>query len=127
MNNPQAFDQTMDRLEQVLAAERQCLAMGQVHVIAELTAEKADAMQALDRLMRERPASSSGPEIGPRLKRIVRAAQENAQHFGAVQQGLRKLTERVSGATQDAYVGAYQANGLQNPFTKATGNYQKKV
>ena len=122
-----AAEAALSRLETVLATERVALMSGQVHQIAELMSEKMEATQAVDALISSEHPALGRERIRTRLRGITAAAIENAQHFRAAQNGLRSLAARIGNMAQDSYVGAYSSNGLQTPFTKATGNYLKKA
>ncbi|MEH6742011.1 hypothetical protein [Hyphomonas sp.] len=117
----------MSQVESVLSAEKHLLLSGQVHRVAELAEEKVQAMEAFDSLLREAGHLLRAENFQQRLKGIIQAAGENSIHFRAVQNGLQNIVSRLGRVSQDSYVGAYQSNGLQTPFTKATGNYLKKA
>jgi len=121
------IDSALTRLESVLATERVALMSGQIHRIGDLMSEKMEATQAVDALVARRHPGLKSDRARFRLQGVVNAAKENALHFKAAQNGLRSLAARVGNFTQDSYVGAYNSNGLQTPFSKATGNYLKKA
>ena len=127
MTDGQSAEEILVRIETVLVEERQLLLSGRVHDMAGLIGEKTGAMEAFDALLRESGTLIRRDTFQARLKGVVQTAKENAQHFQAVQNGLRNVMNRLGRVTQDSYVGAYQSNGLQTPFTKATGNYFKKA
>ncbi|MEQ3648321.1 hypothetical protein [Hyphomonas sp.] len=117
----------MSQVESVLSAEKHLLLSGQVHRVAELAEEKVQAMEAFDSLLRDEGHMLRAENFQKRVKGIIQAAAENSIHFRAVQNGLQNIVSRLGRVSQDSYVGAYQSNGLQTPFTKATGNYLKKA
>jgi flagellar biosynthesis/type III secretory pathway chaperone len=119
--------QIFSQVESVLSAEKHLLLSGQVHRVVELAEEKVQAMAAFDSLLQEAAHMLRAESLQSRLKGIIQAASENSAHFRAVQNGLQSIVTRLGRVSQDSYVGAYQSNGLQTPFTKATGNYLKKA
>ncbi|RCL90123.1 hypothetical protein [Hyphomonas sp.] len=119
--------QIMSQVESVLSAEKHLLLSGQVHRVVELSEEKVQAMTAFESLLQEAGQMLRAETIQARLRGIVQAASENSIHFRAVQNGLQNMVTRLGRVSQDSYVGAYQSNGLQTPFSNATGNYLKKA
>ena len=117
----------MSQVESVLSAEKHLLLSGQVHRVVELSEEKVQAMAAFESLLQEAGQMLRAETIQARLRGIVQAASENSTHFRAVQNGLQNMVTRLGRVSQDSYVGAYQSNGLQTPFSNATGNYLKKA
>ena len=117
----------MSQVESVLSAEKHLLLSGQVHRVVELSEEKVQAMTAFESLLQEAGQMLRAETLQARLRGIVQAASENSTHFRAVQNGLQNMVTRLGRVSQDSYVGAYQSNGLQTPFSNATGNYLKKA
>ena len=117
----------MSQVESVLSAEKHLLLSGQVHRVVELSEEKVQAMAAFESLLQEAGQMLRAETLQARLRGIVQAASENSTHFRAVQNGLQNMVTRLGSVSQDSYVGAYQSNGLQTPFSNATGNYLKKA
>lgn len=127
MTDAARAQQIMSQVESVLSAEKHLLLSGQVHRVVELSEEKVQAMTALESLLQEAGQMLRAETIQARLRGIVQAASENSIHFRAVQNGLQNMVTRLGRVSQDSYVGAYQSNGLQTPFSNATGNYLKKA
>ncbi|KCZ52190.1 hypothetical protein [Hyphomonas pacifica] len=117
----------LDQVETVLMAERQLLVSGQAHRLAEMSQEKIAAMNAFDGLLQNGIDYLREVPIRHQIEGIVGMARENAIHFLAVQNGLQSILTRVGNASQESYVGAYQSNGGQTPFTHATGGYSRKA
>lgn len=127
MTDAARAQQIMSQVESVLSAEKHLLLSGQVHRVVELSEEKVQAMTAFESLLQEAGQMLRAETIQARLRGIVQAASENSIHFRAVQNGLQNMVARLGRVSQDSYVGAYQSNGLQTPFSNATGNYLKKA
>ena len=127
MTDAARAQQIMSQVESVLSAEKHLLLSGQVHRVVELSEEKVQAMTAFESLLQEAGQMLRAETIQARLRGIVQAASENSIHFRAVQNGLQNMVTRLGRVSQDFYVGAYQSNGLQTPFSNATGNYLKKA
>ena len=127
MTDAARAQQIMSQVESVLSAEKHLLLSGQVHRVVELSEEKVQAMTAFESLLQEAGQMLRAETIQARLRGIVQAARENSIHFRAVQNGLQNMVTRLGRVSQDSYVGAYQSNGLQTPFSNATGNYLKKA
>ena len=127
MSDAARAQQIMSQVESVLSAEKHLLLSGQVHRVVELSEEKVQAMTAFESLLQEAGQMLRAETIQARLRGIVQAASENSIHFRAVQNGLQNMVTRLGRVSQDSYVGAYQSNGLQTPFSNATGNYLKKA
>ncbi|WP_290497152.1 hypothetical protein [Hyphomonas sp. UBA4494] len=127
MTDAARAQQIMSQVESVLSAEKHLLLSGQVHRVVELSEEKVQAMTAFESLLQEAGQMLRAETIQARLRGIVQAASENSIHFRAVQNGLQNMATRLGRVSQDSYVGAYQSNGLQTPFSNATGNYLKKA
>ena len=127
MTDAARAQQIMSQVESVLSAEKHLLLSGQVHRVVELSEEKVQAMTAFESLLQEAGQMLRAETIQTRLRGIVQAASENSIHFRAVQNGLQNMVTRLGRVSQDSYVGAYQSNGLQTPFSNATGNYLKKA
>ena len=127
MTDAARAQQIMSQVESVLSAEKHLLLSCQVHRVVELSEEKVQAMTAFESLLQEAGQMLRAETIQARLRGIVQAASENSIHFRAVQNGLQNMVTRLGRVSQDSYVGAYQSNGLQTPFSNATGNYLKKA
>ena len=127
MTDAARAQQIMSQVESVLSAEKHLLLSGQVHRVVELSEEKVQAMTAFESLLQEAGQMLRAETIQARLRGIVQAASENSIHFRDVQNGLQNMVTRLGRVSQDSYVGAYQSNGLQTPFSNATGNYLKKA
>ncbi|HCX08989.1 MAG TPA: hypothetical protein DHU81_01220 [Hyphomonas sp.] len=127
MTDAARAQQIMSQVESVLSAEKHLLLSGQVHRVVELSEEKVQAMTAFESLLQEAGQMLRAETIQARLRGIVQAASENSIHFRAVQNGLQNMVTRLGRVSQDSYVGAYQSNGLQTPFSNATMNYLKKA
>ena len=127
MTDAARAQQIMSQVESVLSAEKHLLLSGQVHRVVELSEEKVQAMAAFESLLQEAGQMLRAETLQARLRGIVQAASENSTHFRAVQNGLQNMVTRLGRVSQDSYVGAYQSNGLQTPFSNATGNYLKKA
>ena len=127
MTDAARAQQIMSQVESVLSAEKHHLLSGQVLRVVELSEEKVQAMTAFESLLQEAGQMLRAETIQARLRGIVQAASENSIHFRAVQNGLQNMVTRLGRVSQDSYVGAYQSNGLQTPFSNATGNYLKKA
>ena len=127
MTDAARAQQIMSQVESVLSAEKHLLLSGQVHRVVELSEEKVQAMATFESLRQEAGQMLRAETIQARLRGIVQAASENSIHFRAVQNGLQNMVTRLGRVSQDSYVGAYQSNGLQTPFSNATGNYLKKA
>ena len=58
---------------------------------------------------------------------IVSMAKENAVHFEAIQNGLRRAIQRLESQHANAYVGSYTQTGGKVAFTEVTGQFLKKA
>ena len=127
MTAPAAIDTTLERVRSVLEIEKDLLTSGRAHEAADLIGEKMTALEAFDQILED---NASAPLIQARrrsVETILAMARENEAHFTAVRNGLSNVVARLETMSNDAYVGAYQQGGGQTPFSKASGNYSKKV
>ena len=115
------------RLKQALADESQLLRSGQARETAALMPDKLGAMDEL-----EKAFGSLEPDVVPAIYRsdmveIVQLAKENAVHFEAIQNGMRRAIQRLESFHASAYVGSYTQTGGKVAFTEVTGQFLKKA
>ena len=118
---------TLNSLQDILAAEREALLSGLAGTAAGMLEEKMQAMQAFEQLLADPQAVRSVPGIQARMETIIQLATENAGHFSAVRNGVNSAITRLTEASGNSYVGAYQSNGSNTVFSKAVGGYEKKA
>lgn len=117
----------IDRLKQALEDERTLLLSGQARETASLMAVKLAAMEEL-----EKAFGTLEPDDVPALYRddmigVVRLAKENAIHFEAIRNGMRRAIHRLESMHANAYVGSYTQTGGRMAFTEVTGGFLKKA
>ncbi|MEE2878912.1 MAG: hypothetical protein VX593_07900 [Pseudomonadota bacterium] len=100
---------------------------GRARETAELVSEKISALQVFDDVLLNAKTRNISNSQQRRVELVIRLAQENAQHFTAVRNGLKSAINRIGAKAENSYVGAYNAAGGQTPFRNATGGYVKKV
>jgi hypothetical protein len=61
------------------------------------------------------------------MAEIVGLAKENAIHFDAIQNGIRRAIQRLESQHANAYVGSYTQTGGKVAFTEVTGRFLKKA
>ena len=127
MTAPAAVDTTLERLRSVLGQEKHFLMSGRTHEAAELIGEKMNALEAFHHLLEDPASTGLVAARRDSIEDILGMARENAAHFAAVRNGLSRAVSRLEALSDDAYVGAYRHDGGQTPFSKASGNYSKKV
>ncbi|MEQ9316087.1 MAG: hypothetical protein RLN72_09545 [Henriciella sp.] len=127
MSTMEHAGETLDVLQSILESERDALLVGQAGTAAALLPEKMDAMKAFEDLLNRPEVIRTLPNYNERMERIIALASENASHFTAVRNGVTSALSRLGSASGNSYVGAYQANGSQTAFSKATGGYEKKA
>lgn len=117
----------IDGLKETLVLERKYLLAGRARETIALAEAKLSAIDAL-----EAAFGTLEPESAPRafqkdMAEIVSMAKENAVHFGAIQNGLRRAIQRLESQHANAYVGSYTQSGAQVAFTEVTGQFLKKA
>jgi hypothetical protein len=117
----------IDGLKETLDLEKQYLLAGRAHDTLSLAEAKLSAINSLET---EFGSLESGkfPEVYQRdMAEIVAMAKENAVHFEAIQNGLRRAVKRIEAQHANAYVGSYTQTGGRVAFTEVTGQFQKKA
>jgi len=117
----------IDGLKKTLVLERQYLLAGRAQETIGLAEAKLSAMDTL-----ETAFGTLEPDAAPRayqkdMMEIVSMAKENAVHFEAIQNGLRRAIQRLESQHANAYVGSYTQSGAQVAFTEVTGQFLKKA
>jgi len=122
-----AIREEIDRLRIALEEEHEMLLAGQARETVSLMGIKLSAMEEL-----EKAFGSLEPGLVPAVYRddmadIVALAKENAIHFGAIQNGMRRAIHRLESMHANAYVGSYTQTGGRVAFTEVTGGFLKKA
>lgn len=117
----------IDGLKETLALEQQYLLAGRARETISLSEAKLASMDAL-----ETAFGTLEPGAVPRayqrdMQEIVLLAKENAVHFEAIQNGLRRAIQRLETQHANAYVGSYTQTGGKVAFTEVTGQFLKKA
>jgi len=117
----------IERLEDLLTAEREYLITGRARQAAELAGEKLSALEAFQNLLETGGLAGAGSPLRDGAARVLRMAEENAVHLDAVRNGLKAVIHRIETMGSSAYVGSYGKGGAQMAFPQATGSYHKRV
>ena len=115
------------RLKQTLAQERQLLLSGQARETAALLSGKLSAMEELERAFGSLEPDTVPAAFRDDMTEIVRLARENAVHFEAIRNGMRRAIERLESFHANAYVGSYTQTGGKVAFTDVRGQFLKKA
>jgi len=117
----------IDGLKETLALEKAYLLAGRARETLTLTEAKLSAMNSLETAFGAFEAGSVPLAYRADMAEIVTLAKENAVHFEAIQNGLRRAIERVESQHANAYVGSYTQTGGKVAFTEVTGHFLKKA
>ncbi|KCZ85282.1 hypothetical protein HAD_06355 [Hyphomonas adhaerens MHS-3] len=125
--NQVSIQNEIDGLKETLTLEQQYLLAGRARETLSLAETKLSAMDAL-----ETAFGSLDPSVVPGayqsdMMDIVSMAKENAVHFEAIQNGLRRAIQRLESQHANAYVGSYTQTGGKVAFTEVTGQFLKKA
>tara|TARA_R110002051_G_scaffold83821_3_gene148595 strand:- start:2545 stop:2925 length:381 start_codon:yes stop_codon:yes gene_type:complete len=125
--NQVSIQNEIDGLKETLTLEQQYLLAGRARETLSLAEAKLSAMDAL-----ETAFGSLDPSVVPGayqsdMMDIVSMAKENAVHFEAIQNGLRRAIQRLESQHANAYVGSYTQTGGKVAFTEVTGQFLKKA
>ena len=125
--NQVSIQNEIDGLKETLTLEQQYLLAGRARETLSLAEAKLSAMDAL-----EAAFGSLDPSVVPGayqsdMMDIVSMAKENAVHFEAIQNGLRRAIQRLESQHANAYVGSYTQTGGKVAFTEVTGQFLKKA
>lgn len=125
--NQVSIQNEIDGLKETLTLEQQYLLAGRARETLSLAEAKLSAMDAL-----ESAFGSLDPSVVPGayqsdMMDIVSMAKENAVHFEAIQNGLRRAIQRLESQHANAYVGSYTQTGGKVAFTEVTGQFLKKA
>ena len=125
--NQVSIQNEIDGLKETLTLEQQYLLAGRARETLSLAQAKLSAMDAL-----EAAFGSLDPSVVPGayqsdMMDIVSMAKENAVHFEAIQNGLRRAIQRLESQHAKAYVGSYTQTGGKVAFTEVTGQFLKKA
>lgn len=114
-------------LEDILINERQLLLAGRARDAAELSGEKLTALEAFENAFGARTPVAVSPQTRQLILDVIQLSEENALLLNAVRNGVRSLIARFEGPAGDAFVGSYRIGGRQVAFSRATGQYFKRV
>ena len=117
----------LDGLKETLVLEQQYLLAGRAHDTIDLAEAKLSAMDALQTAFGSLEPGSAPRAYQNDMMQIVSMAKENAVHFEAIQNGLRRAIQRVESQHANAYVGSYTQTGGQVAFTEVSGQFLKKA
>jgi tRNA isopentenyl-2-thiomethyl-A-37 hydroxylase MiaE len=117
----------IDGLKEALALEQQYLLAGRARETIALAEAKLAAMDALETAFGSLEPGSAPHAFQNDMVEIVSLAKENAVHFEAIQNGLRRAIGRMESQHANAYVGSYTQTGSQVAFTEVTGQFLKKA
>lgn len=125
--NQVSIQNEIDGLKETLTLEQQYLLAGRARETLSLAEAKLSAMDAL-----ETAFGSLDPSVVPGayqsdMMDIVSMAKENAVHFEAIQNGLRRAIQRLESQHANAYVGSYTQTGGKVAFTEVTGQFLRKA
>ena len=121
------IEDRLTELKNALVEERRLLLSGQARDTVGLLPAKLSAMEDLQTAF-----GSLEPDAVPAAYRediagIARLARENAVHFEAVRNGMRRAIQRLESLHASAYVGSYTQTGGKVAFTEVTGRFLKKA
>ncbi len=126
MSQP-SIQSEIDGLKETLALEQQYLLAGRARETLALAEAKLSAMDALETAFGSLEPGSAPRAFQNDMVEIVSLAKENAVHFEAIQNGLRRAIGRMESQHANAYVGSYTQTGSQVAFTEVTGQFLKKA
>lgn len=119
--------QEASALRSLLERERALLQTGDVYGAVALAEEKAQAISALEKIVRAGEQAINASQIREHLQAVATLAAENAKHFDAMRHGLGSLIARVQAIGSDSGVGVYNQYGSKMEFNGAYGGYLKKA
>ena len=122
-----AIQTEIDELKEALALERQYLLAGRAHETLSLAEAKLEAMSSLESAFGSLEPAAAPVTYQRDMAEIVSMAKENAIHFAAIQNGLRRAIQRVESQHANAYVGSYTQTGSKVAFTEVAGQFLKKA
>ena len=114
-------------LKDALIEERRLLLGGQATDTVALLPVKLQALEELQSAFGHFEAAAIPPAYREEVAGISKLARENAIHFEAVRNGMRRAIHRLESMHANAYVGSYTPSGSKMAFTEVTGRYLKKV
>lgn len=117
----------IEGLKETLTLEREYLLAGRARETLTLTEAKLSAMNSLETAFGSFDLGSVPHVYRADMAEVVMMAKENAVHFAAIQNGLRRAIERVGSQHANAYVGSYTQTGGKVAFTEVTGHFLKKA
>nr|WP_321360598.1 hypothetical protein [uncultured Hyphomonas sp.] len=125
--NQASVQNEIDSLKEALALEQQYLLAGRARETLSLVEVKLSAMDALERAFGSLDPSAVPGTYRSDMIDIVSMAKENAVHFEAIQNGMRRAIQRLESQHANAYVGSYTQTGGKVAFTEVTGRFLKKA
>ncbi len=117
----------IDGLKEKLILEQQYLLAGRARETLSLAESKLSAMDTLETAFGSLDPSAVPGTYHSDMTEIISLAKENAVHFEAIQNGLRRAIQRVESQHANAYVGSYTQTGGKVAFTEVTGQFLKKA
>lgn len=125
--NKASIQDEIDGLKDTLIMEQQYLLAGRARETVTLTDAKLSAMDTLETAFGSLEPNSVPHTYQRDMADIVAMAKENAIHFEAIQNGLRRAVQRLESQHANAYVGSYTQTGSKVAFTEVTGQFLKKA
>ncbi|WOR14491.1 hypothetical protein RYZ27_11985 [Hyphomonas sp. FCG-A18] len=114
-------------LNDILSQETTLLIEGRLSEIADLNAEKTEAVRAFENAL----SAADGVGVTAIERREVDAtlalARENLQRLSVMRNGLNSLASRLSNLDSGTKVGAYSATGHKLSFDRGTNTLAKKI
>lgn len=114
-------------LNDILSQETTLLIEGRLSEIADLNAEKTQAVRAFENAL----SAADGVGVTSLERREVDAtlalARENLQRLSVMRNGLNSLASRLSNLDSGTKVGAYSATGHKLSFDRGTNTLAKKI
>ena len=117
----------IDGLREALILEQQYLLAGRARETVSLMNIKLSAMDALQAAFGTLEPGEVPSAYRRDMAEIVGLAKENAIHFDAIQNGIRRAIQRLESQHANAYVGSYTQTGGKVAFTEVTGRFLKKA
>ena len=123
----QKISNITERLESLLADERELMRAMDVAGLAGRSTQKLALVKSLEETLINQGDKDVSGTVEDALSRIAKLAMENDQHFRAVREGLSNVIVRVSDYAGGADTGAYNQHGEQIKLRGASGPYLRKA
>ncbi len=121
------IEDRLAELKDALVEERRMLLSGQAKDTVALLGGKLQAMEDLQNAFGSLEPDAVPPAYRDEVAGIAQLARENAIHFEAVRNGMRRAIQRLESMHASAYVGSYTQYGGKMAFPEVTGGFLKKA